>query len=305
MKICWDNIENIRLSRNGYFRDIVKKRTYYYHENCKQCNNPFLGDFENIYCSRTCKLIGNKLSDETKRKISRSTSGKNNSRYGKQHTDESKRKMSKHHKGKKLSEEHKRKISESLKRDKHYNWKGGYRSNSIPMYETYAPQLEWCEEVRRNKQDPNILEVRCFKCNKWYMPSLNEINSRIQSLKGNYKGSELFYCSDGCKNSCSVYGKSPEILMKEDAIRAGRLQWLELGREVQPELRHMVLKRDEYSCVKCGSNENLQCHHILPVAVEPLLSADIDNCITLCYNCHKKVHQKDGCRYGQLIMNEC
>jgi len=39
--------------------------------------------------------------------------------------------------------------------------------------------------------------------------------------------------------------------------------------------------------------------------IEPLLSADIDNCITLCYTCHKKVHQKDGCRLGQLRMEEC
>ena len=38
---------------------------------------------------------------------------------------------------------------------------------------------------------------------------------------------------------------------------------------------------------------------------EPLLSADIDNCITLCYDCHKKVHQKDGCKYPQLKLEEC
>ena len=93
--------------------------------------------------------------------------------------------------------------------------------------------------------------------------------------------------------------------MKEDAIRAGRLPWLELGREVQPELRQMVLERDGHKCVNCNKTNNLHCHHIMPVAIEPLLSADIDNCITLCIECHKEAHTKDGCRYGQLHMKEC
>ena len=88
--------------------------------------------------------------------------------------------------------------------------------------------------------------------------------------------------------------------MKEDAVRAGRLPWLELRREVQPELRSMVLERDNYECQKCGNTEGLQCHHIYPVNIEPLLSADIDNCMTLCTICHKEVHKKDGCRYPQL-----
>jgi len=93
--------------------------------------------------------------------------------------------------------------------------------------------------------------------------------------------------------------------MKEDAIRAGRLSWLELRREVQPELRSMVLERDEHKCVKCSNDKDLQCHHILPVNIEPLLSADIDNCIIVCEKCHKEVHKKDGCKYNQLHIEEC
>jgi 5-methylcytosine-specific restriction endonuclease McrA len=62
----------------------------------------------------------------------------------------------------------------------------------------------------------------------------------------------------------------------------------------------LVLERDGYKCVKCGSEEPLHCHHIYPVSTNPLESTDIDNCITLCIDCHKKVHQKDGCQYNQL-----
>ena len=88
--------------------------------------------------------------------------------------------------------------------------------------------------------------------------------------------------------------------MKQDAVSAGRLDWLKLYREVQPELRKMVLARDNYLCVKCSSKELLHCHHIYPVSTNPLESADVDNCITLCKDCHKEAHKKDGCGYEQL-----
>jgi 5-methylcytosine-specific restriction endonuclease McrA len=67
----------------------------------------------------------------------------------------------------------------------------------------------------------------------------------------------------------------------------------------------MVLERDGHQCIKCGSKEGLQCHHIDPVATNPIESADLDNCVTLCMECHREVHQKDGCRYGQLRVELC
>ena len=54
-----------------------------------------------------------------------------------------------------------------------------------------------------------------------------------------------------------------------------------------------------------GMNEDLHCHHIYPTMIEPLLSADVDNCMTLCYDCHKKVHKQDGCKPNQIQMEEC
>ena len=130
---------------------------------------------------------------------------------------------------------------------------------------------------------------------------------RIKVLKGKdyVFGEHRLYCSDGCKRACPIYGKRTKTLMKEDAIRAGRLNWLELNREVQPELRQMVLKRDDYKCVKCDNVNELHCHHIFPVSTDPLLSADIDNCITLCVECHKEVHQQDGCKYGRNLLIYC
>lgn len=194
---------------------------------------------------------------------------------------------------------------EKMRGSNHPNWKGGVTEKSIPLYDTYAPQLEWCEEVRRNNGDPNILEVRCTYCGKWYVESVMHINKRIQALKSLTRGEGRLYCSNNCKKACPIYHKTPDTLMKEDAIRAGRLGWLELNREVQPELRQLVLERDGYKCIKCGSKGPLHCHHISPVTIDPLVSADIDNCLTLCDNCHRKVHKIPGCGYGEIKMEIC
>ena len=81
---------------------------------------------------------------------------------------------------------------------------------------------------------------------------------------------------------------------------------LATSREVQPELRKLVLKRDDYKCQKClkGLDEvQLHCHHIDPIINNPVESADIDNCVTLCKACHKEVHKLPNCSYIELKCN--
>ena len=77
------------------------------------------------------------------------------------------------------------------------------------------------------------------------------------------------------------------------------------SREVQPELRQMVLERDGWTCQRCEETEvELHCHHITGILQNPIESADMDNCITLCKKCHKEVHKKDGCKYIELRCKE-
>jgi 5-methylcytosine-specific restriction endonuclease McrA len=75
---------------------------------------------------------------------------------------------------------------------------------------------------------------------------------------------------------------------------------------VQPELRKLVLKRDDYTCQKCNAtNTELHCHHYEGIEVNPIESADIDQCITLCKKCHNEVHRKDKCGIKDYQRGEC
>lgn len=291
--------------RDSYPRYKINNKFYFYKDKCKSCGDSFLclNPTANK-CVRHCGF-----------------NGEGNPFYGKTHTKETIKKMSeckkdwmKHNPHPTESVEVRKKISESKLGEKHHfygkrgegtgPWKGGYGARNIPLYDTYAHQIDWCELVRRNKEDQNILEVKCTYCGKWFVPSLINIYGRIQYLKGNsnYGSEHRLYCSNGCKKECPIFFKSVTTIMREDKIRAGKLDWIELNREIQPELRQMVFERDNYTCQKCKSKKHLHCHHIKPVAIEPIESADIDNCITYCKNCHKKTHTQDGCKYGQLRM---
>lgn len=65
-------------------------------------------------------------------------------------------------------------------------------------------------------------------------------------------------------------------------------------------MRKIIFKRDDYKCQRCWSKDNLHCHHITGVEINPIERADIDNCITLCKDCHKEVHKQKGCKYHEL-----
>jgi hypothetical protein len=184
----------------------------------------------------------------------------------------------------KRSDETRKKLSESHKgrfigKDSPC-WKGGGLTSS---FNTYSDKL-FFEEVRCVEND--ILEVRCTYCNKWHRPTRLNACNRINGVKGSVSGENRFYCSNGCKKSCEIYGqrKYPK------GHRANKYT-----REVQPALRKLVLERDNWICQKCNSDNNLHCHHYEGVEINPIESADVDNCVALCKKCHKAVHKQNNC----------
>ena len=51
-----------------------------------------------------------------------------------------------------------------------------------------------------------------------------------------------------------------------------------------------VKKKDDYKCVRCGSEENLHSHHIKGWYSHPELRFDLSNGMTLCKSCHAIWH---------------
>jgi len=218
---------------------------------------------------------------------------------GKHHSEETKKKLSE--KSKKLWEDKKyrKKVVESQSGEKSSRWKGGYALKNIPTYNEYAHQISFCEAVRRNKKDQNILEVKCTYCGKWFIPRRIDITNRIRSLENIIEGECRLYCSTECKEECPIYKK---ILWPKDFKPT-------TSREVQPELRQLRFEFDNYTCQRCGLHKDeldvgLHCHHLEGIRWEPVESADLDKVITFCKTCHKEVHQLPDCGYKDMKCKE-
>ncbi|MCK9371445.1 HNH endonuclease [Candidatus Dojkabacteria bacterium] len=265
-----NNLKNFRITKNNNFINPATGKYFYYHYACNECGYPFIGHKNGKYCSHKHAII----SEEYKSNMSMLFAGKNNPMFDKIFTKEHRAKIG---------------IAKS---------KGDVTVKNIPLYDTYASQLELYEQCRRNADDPNILEVKCTYCGKWYIPTRIDIRNRIFGINSN--DIHKLYCSDHCKSVCSLFNQSAQQLIMRDKIAAGHILPNELNREVQPQLRQMSFARDDYICVKCGSTGPLHCHHIDPVKLNPIESADVDNCITLCIDCHKEAHQLPGCKYNEL-----
>lgn len=121
MKICWDNLEGIRMTSTGTF--LKGNNSFVEVESCVKCGQSFLTNKYNpsTFCCRACALVERKFSAETKRKMSAAWKnrppisdetrkkqslarkgllcGKKNGMYGKTHTKKVKRKMSERLKG--------------------------------------------------------------------------------------------------------------------------------------------------------------------------------------------------------------
>lgn len=71
-----------------------------------------------------------------------------------------------------------------------------------------------------------------------------------------------------------------------------------MARKLNPNTYHgwrkLVLIRDGYKCVLCGSEEKLEVDHIQPVKTHAHLIYDVSNGRVLCKSCHKKTDTYGG-----------
>jgi len=148
------------------------------------------------------------------------------------------------------------------------------------------------------KSNNGYLEIKCKYCKKWFTPTNLQVKLRIEAIEGTRTiGTENhLYCSVECKKKCPVFNKKRSKIERiTQKNKNNNIEWIKY-----------ILKNSNYKCEICGSEEDLQAHHIIPVAVNPLLSEDIDNGICLCKNCHYKiVHKLPGCDFSSLKKIKC
>ncbi len=167
------------------------------------------------------------------------------------------------------------------------------RNSSPTKFETKkVKELSKYENILENLD--GFAETICTYCSKKFLPTNREIESRLGAINGTATGQNRLYCSDHYKQACPTYGQ----LMYPKGFKKST------SREVQPELRKLVLERDNWECQKCGKTQEesqLHCHHKEGIHHNPIESADIDMCITFCKECHKKVHTEiEGCTYQDM-----
>lgn len=261
MKLCWDFLNDVRLTKNGDFR---KGQIYYlYRDECKNCGYPFLTlkQHPGEFCSNSC-----------------AQSGGYNHRFNKPPSKKTRQKM-----------------STKLQGEKCNFWKGGVTKLNIPLFDTYAHQIFFAEEVRRSPEKDDQLQVKCTKCSKWFTPTMKAVNCRISSLNGGY-GECRFYCSDECKKKCSIFKckKYPRDFSVENDYTVSELSvW-----------RKEVLERANYLCEYCGKSANT-AHHIKPKKLEPFFALDPDYGLACCKKCHVKYAHIEECSTGAIASVIC
>ena len=271
MKIKIDNncFEDLSEYTYLYKRDVFRRKNLYYKYklSCAECGKPFFMriTYPTNFCSKIC---ANK-SKEVRSKISKSLTGI------------------------------KRTKKECIAISKRMS-KGDVVRLNIPLYNTYAKQLEPVEET---KDIEDVLYVRCSLCGKWFMPKRTIVDMRAQYIKGNIDRENRFYCSDTCKNNCPIFNKRKYPAGSNPRKHRNKNK-LFTDYELAVWSRE-VLKRANYICEFCGSNATI-AHHELPKKTNPFFALDPINGVACCSECHNKYgHRDKNCLYISLANKKC
>jgi hypothetical protein len=291
MKICWDMLEGIHLGERN--KELRKGHyTYIEMDKCINCGESYLmNKYEpTAYCCVSCGKHGSGYthSKSTREKIGIANLG-NKKMLGKHHSEETKRLLSK--------------ITSSKTGSKASCWKGGVIEKNVPLYDTYAHQIDYVHEVRSViKDNIKLLEVRCKNCNNWFMPKTSAVQDRVGSLVGRLGGEHNLYCSDECKKSCSVFHQ--QIWPKDHKLRKVNKSIWYTDTELKI-WREEVLKRADYKCEYCDEEATV-AHHTRPKKLEPFSALDPDHGLACCKKCHYKYgHGDSDCSTGHLAHIDC
>jgi 5-methylcytosine-specific restriction endonuclease McrA len=184
-------------------------------------------------------------------------------------SEETKRKISESHKGMKFSEEHKKHLSEARMGKPMPIAVREKISQTNKRIGRHVPRCSGEDELRRRRNVSLALKGHSIS---------QEKRKRIsETLTGR---------------------KRPEITGPNHPNWKGGTAILDYPRRI-PQYkawRKAVLERDNYTCRQCGFKGNgfpeIQAHHILRFSIYKESRYDVNCGLTLCENCHKKIHAK-------------
>lgn len=136
------------------------------------------------------------------------------------------------------------------------------------------------------------LQVRCKMCQKLFTPNRNQVFNRIRVINTLGEGESNFYCSDECKQECSIYNVRSDTHILAQQIDNYEAK-VKLARNCQLETKRILRQHqmDQFGyhfCEKCGKSvENPELHHTIEVAKDPLGSITIAGQMLVCTECHK------------------
>jgi len=261
-------------------------------KNGKWCCSDHHSKCEAVRQKNINKHKGRIFSEEHKKNISESKKGSTPWNKGKKGLQKA---WNKDLKLTPLTDEHKNKLKDATSKDKNGNWKGGYSSRNIPTYDFFYDKLTIEEDPKRVGFDKNILSVVCSQCKKRFIPKLTCVYERVRSLNGNAYGENRLYCSEKCKQKCSVFGKkSNQMILNTKNYTQSEYQTF----------RKFVLERDNYVCQYCGKKAE-HVHHERPQKSEPFFALDPDLAWSVCVKCHYEKGHVDECSTGNLSSKIC
>lgn len=162
---------------------------------------------------------------------------------------------------------------------------------------TFSTKKQAVKLFLQKQKDPSMDLFCTNRCRKQYLKNhasvtqvCKQCNKSFNVTQSEFNLGKIF-CSTYCKDKYS-HTNTNECHISSLRNTKEYLLW-----------RKNVVQRDQFTCQQCGSCKNLQAHHIVPLKDICLKYAndfdtirhslefnDISNGITLCFDCHSKIH---------------